>query len=58
MKKYLKEKGKQALEWANVREDSNMNMQLQKLKLFRKQLKEIFKNGLLFFILVRKQVRR
>ncbi len=31
MKKYLKEKGKQALEWANVREDSNMNMQLQKL---------------------------
>ncbi len=31
MKKYLKEKGKQALEWAGVREDSNMNMQLQKL---------------------------
>lgn len=31
MKKYLKEKGKQVLEWANVREDSNMNMQLQKL---------------------------
>ena len=31
MKKYLKEKGKHALEWAGVREDSNMNMQLQKL---------------------------
>ena len=31
MKKYLKEKGKLVLEWANVREDSNMNMQLQKL---------------------------
>ena len=31
MKKYLKEKGKQVLEWANVREASNMNMQLQKL---------------------------
>ena len=31
---------------------------LQKLKLFRKQLKEIFKNGLLFSILVRKQVTR
>ena len=31
---------------------------LQKLKIFRKQLKEILKNGLLFSILVRKQVRR
>ena len=31
MKKYLKEKGKQALEWAKIREDSNMNTRLQKL---------------------------
>jgi len=31
---------------------------LQKLRLFRKQLKEILKNGLLFSVLVRKQVRR
>jgi len=34
------------------------NLGLQKLKIFRKQLKEILKNGLLFSILVRKQVRR
>jgi hypothetical protein len=31
---------------------------LQKLKLFRKQLKEIFKNWLLFSVLVWKEVRR
>lgn len=44
MKKYLKEKGKQALEWANVREDSNMNMQLQKLAVdFSKKVKNYHK---------------
>ena len=31
---------------------------LQKLKLFRKQLKNIFKNGLLSSVLVRTEVRR
>ena len=34
------------------------NLRWQKLKLFRKQMKEILKNGLFFSVLVRKQVRR